>query len=199
MIRSNIITLEVINGQRPLDHNQDLYDVLFGQTPSTASSTYVFLEAARYFGLVEMLESQQATFCCLFSGAAAKELRDVAPYLVKVAQDDKLIKNLLSGTNDDDPPWMMWPSSGAVFLRSGLKLPDLRSHFRHFTRLYDDESEKWNYFRFFAPEVMLNTVANMDDDVFGVFSKDIDMFVVPDGKDRAVCLTQTNAVEVEPC
>lgn len=188
------IPLELVNGHRGFAANPLLYQVLFGEQSGSCehqkpSSTFVLVEAIRYFGLPEILESQSLEFECLFKGETRGELNDVAPYLVKINAHDKLTENLLTGTSPSDPPWMMWPRGGAVFLRSTMKTGDLVRHFRKFTRLFDQNTKRWNYFRFFAPETMLNTIAHMDEAAFNTFSSGIEMFVVPNGNASITCLS----------
>ncbi len=187
-----IVTMTVAEGHRALNGNPALARALFGpvdwHTDGKSSKTYALLDAARLFGLKELLEGSGLIFECLFTAEAAEELGDVAPYLVQLQPDCNLTRALLSGVTKGGPPWEMWPLGGASFLRSDMEISALRRHFRKFTRLFDDSTGRWNFFRFYAPEVMMSIVANMEPEGFRSFTKGIDLLAIPQGTDRMAIL-----------
>ncbi|EPX78583.1 DUF4123 domain-containing protein [Litoreibacter arenae] len=195
------VSLVLAGPDRRLEDNPELEACLFG-TPDWSGSgketqTFVLLEAARFFGLPEMLETSGLEYGCLFQGGSSSELADVAPYLLRLTPDAELLRHLLSGRGPDDPPWQMWPRAGACFLRSAADLTTLIKHFRKFTRVFDERTGRWNYFRFYAPEVMLSVVANMERAQFERFTKGIDYFAVPNGTDNLAILRLEASVPIE--
>lgn len=127
-----------------------LRDALFGQGELIKGRailplhTYAILDAAKVMGLVEMLETSGLDHTCLFKGEAAQELRDVAPYLVRLEEANAFTRNLFT---KGDAGWQMWDREPGIYLRSQASLDELRRHFRKFTKA-QDEHGKWLYFRF---------------------------------------------------
>jgi len=112
--------IEEIKGVEPLDNQfgvyppktvpDALYEPLFGQpdpTPAEVAqyggadkvpplNTYAILDAAKVVNFVEMLEASGLEHRCLFKGDAAEEMRDVAPYVVRLEEDNTFTRNLLA-------------------------------------------------------------------------------------------------------
>lgn len=87
------------------------------------------LDAACLPGLPERLETYGPALS-LFQGDAAKDLRDVSPYLVEM--NDKLYRNFV---NDKNVHWAMWCKRPGILLATDLSLEALRKHFRRFLRI----------------------------------------------------------------
>ena len=131
-----------------------LYEPLFGQPDSTEDElagvgvplvhTYAVLDAARVDGLPELPESSGLPHACLFDGATGEELREVAPWLVKLAADSAFTRCLLSR---GDKAWHLWDRRPGFYLRSTASLQEIRGHLRRYVRLAD-ASGAWRYFRF---------------------------------------------------
>lgn len=159
------LTVEAIEGVEPLDAQfgvaepltvpPALREALFGQ-PNIVEGravpplrTYVVLDAARVPGLPEMLEASGLEHACLFQGKAAVELRDVAPWLVRLDERHRFTRGLFIRGK---APWEMWDREPGILLRSARSLHDLRRHLRKFTKVQDEEG-KWFYFRFWERHV----------------------------------------------
>ena len=167
--------IEEIEGVEPLDSQfgvhppktvpDVLYDPLFGQpdpTPAEVAQygsadkvpplhTYAILDAAKVVNFVEMLEASGLKHRCLFKGEAAQEMRDVAPYVVRLEEDVDFTRNLFSHDPEQDVPWFMWDRDPGIYVRSRGSLEDMWKHYRKFIRLVD-ENEKWYYHRFYEDE-----------------------------------------------
>ncbi|MEL7184741.1 MAG: DUF4123 domain-containing protein, partial [Pseudomonadota bacterium] len=115
--------------------------------------TYMLLDAERYAQIAGHFDpdliAPQHKIACLYSGGAAEDLRDVAPYLVDVTLD-----------GPDGSPFLRdyfgthWGKRAAVFLRSALDFDAMRQHLRRFTRVrLGAEEESWTTFRFWDPAV----------------------------------------------
>ena len=94
-----------------------------------------------------MLEASGLDHTCLFQGAAAEDLRDVAPWLVRLEEGHRLTRGLFAHGN---APWDMWDREPGIFLRSTATLAALRKHLRKFTKVQDEDG-MWYYARFWEP------------------------------------------------
>ena len=163
------LSVETIDGVEPLGAQlgvaepltvpPSLHEALFGQ-PGIIDGravlplhTYAVLDAAKLPGLPEMLEASGLDHACLFLGIAAKDYRDVAPYLVRLQEGHGFTRKLFS---QGDAPWEMWDAGLGIFLRSQGTLDELRRHLRKFTRVQDDRAggAAWVYLRFWEPTLL---------------------------------------------
>lgn len=115
-------------------------------------NTYAILDAAKVVNFVEMLEASGLEYRCLFKGKVAKEMRDVAPYVVRLEEDNDFTGNLFSHDPERDVPWFMWSKEPGIYIRSRGSLEDMWGHFRKFTKVQDEDG-KWFYFRFWESPV----------------------------------------------
>jgi len=163
--------IEEVEGVEPLDSQFGvhppktvpgaLYQPLFGQPDPTRTEvaqygsadkvpplhTYAILDAAKVVNFVEMLEASGLEHRCLFKGEAAEEMRDVAPYVVRLEEDNTFTRNLFSHDPEQEVPWFMWSREPGIYVRSRGTLEDMWRHFRKFTKVQDEDG-KWFYFRF---------------------------------------------------
>lgn len=155
------LRVETIEGVEPLDAQigvfpkktlpDALHDALFGQPDPTAAEieaaggdpaavppmqTYAILDAAKVINLPELLEDSDLEHRCLFKGAAFDEMKNVAPWIVRLEDGNAFTRNLFTRS---DAHWHLWDRSitdgGAMFCRSHLSLEALRNHFRRFTQV----------------------------------------------------------------
>lgn len=164
-----VIHVDVIEGIEPLDTQigvlqkravpDVLRDVLFGQPEPTASEieaaggdasavppmrTDAILDAAKVVNLPDLLEDSGLEHRCLFKGDAYDEMKDVAPWLVRLEEGNGFTRNLFTLS---DAPWHLWSTEPGIYVRSRHDFDSLWRHFRKFTRV-QDEAGKWFYFRF---------------------------------------------------
>lgn len=130
--------------------HEALREVLF-DTPDAADGaplySYALLDAARIPGLPELLETTRLGHRCLFHGD--DEVRQAAPWLVQLQEDDKFTRNLFRQSNK---AWHLWGRDCGIFLRSTASLDELVAHLRRFTKIRD-QRERWLFFRFWDPLV----------------------------------------------
>jgi len=130
-----------------------LQEPLFGQPDPTEAeavpflNTFAILDAAKVTNLLTLLETSGLKFRCLFKGKAYDELKDVAPYIVELQDNNTFTRNLFTSAG---MPANMWDKEPGIFVRSAGSLDDMWKHFRKFTRV-QDENGKWFYFRFWEP------------------------------------------------
>lgn len=161
------LQIETIDGVEPLDAQlgvtefktvpDALYEPLFGQPDDTNLHTYAILDAAKVPNLPELLEVSGLEHRCLFKGDAYDELKDVAPWIVQLADENNFTRNLFTRS---DAPWHVWDNEPGIYIRSAASLGDLWKHLRKFTKLQDEQG-KWFYFRFWEVE-FLKTAAAFD-------------------------------------
>lgn len=163
-----------------------LIEPLFGQPDPTEAEikhyggidkvppmrTYAILDAAKVFGLVEMIDASGLEHRCLFKGNAAEDYRDVAPYLVEIEQDNSFTRTLFTH-HPDQPQEMtsvhMWHKEPGIYIRSRYTFEHLWKHFRKFTRLYSKETDSWRYFRFYEPNIVGSMIASFNEEAFEKF------------------------------
>jgi hypothetical protein len=123
------------------DVPQKAVDLL--ETLRQAQPLYALLDAARDEQVLDLLEKSGEEYECLYEGAPAEELAVVAPYLVRLPPQSKLLDTLVREG---------WGKSWGVYLTSQQPLKEVRKHFRHFLKV---ESEGEEYlFRFYDPRVL---------------------------------------------
>lgn len=167
--------VETIEGVEPLDAQLGVFpkktvpdalqDTLFGQLEPTEVEieaaggdpsavppmlTYAILDAAKVKNLPELLADSGLEHRCLFKGNAYNELKDVAPWIVQLEEDNSFTRNLFTRS---DAYWHLWDREPGIYVRSRGTLGELWRHFRKFTKL-QDEKGKWFYFRFWEPRLL---------------------------------------------
>jgi hypothetical protein len=158
-----LLDVVIIEGLVPLDQGfglaearsvpDALSDILFGPVdgiaiqPGHELHSYAVLDAAKVPGLPEMLEGSGLQHACLFQGSAAEELRDAAPWIVRLEENHFLTRALFTR---GDGPLDLWDAEAGIFLRSAAPLNAVRAHLRKFTRCQDTRG-RWVYFRFWDP------------------------------------------------
>ena len=151
-----------------------LHDTLFGQPEPTEAEieaaggnpaavppmqTYAILDAAKITNLPELLERSRLDHRCLFKGAAYDEMKDVAPWIVRLEEGNAFTRQLFtrSGAN-----WHLWDREPGSYLRSRGRLDELVAHYRRFVRVRREDGS-WNYFRFWDAAILLAHYAHIAD------------------------------------
>ncbi len=109
------------------------------------------LDAAQVPHLPEVIEASGLEHRCLFRGKAAEDLRDVAPWLVRLEPDSDFTRNLFTR---GDAPWMLWGRATMLLLRTEREIDQVTDHFRRLTRIRSETDGRWLYFRFYDPETL---------------------------------------------
>ncbi len=169
------LSIETIEGVEPLGDQWGVWPPktvpdalrapLFGQPEPTEAEiehyggaeavppmqTYAILDAAKIFGLPEMLAPSGLEHRCLFKGEAYDEMKDVAPWIVRLEEDNDFTGRQFT---EGKPPWCMWGKDVGIYVRSRADLNILWGHFRKFTKV-QDENGKWYYWRFWEPAALI--------------------------------------------
>lgn len=159
-------TVALIEDLAPLDAQTDtterksvpppLFDTLFGPMGDATPDTFAILDAAKIADLPEILQGSELEHQCLFTGAAFEELGHVAPWIIRLEDDNNFTRSLFTHT-EPPSPWTHWAKDAGIYLRSAAPLKALASHFRKFTKVRmegvpDGDRGAWQYFRFYEPE-----------------------------------------------
>ncbi len=168
----NYLIIEEIENVEPLDAQFGVYpkltvpaslqEAMFGQPEPTESErahfgdnvppmgTFAILDAAKMpYLLTGNLENSGLEHQSLFQGDAQEELGDYAPYIVRLEDSNDFTRKLFT----TEEVMGLYEKELGIFLRSRATLPELRKHFRKFTRVQDEQG-KWYYFRFWEGRVM---------------------------------------------
>lgn len=111
--------------------------------------TFVILDAAKVPQLSGLFDSEGINAECLFTGEAAEEYGDVAPWIAEISGDERLLRLLFSKEPEISA---LWQRSAAVFVRAEATLTQVWSHFRRHTMVPRVNGADL-YFRFWDPEV----------------------------------------------
>lgn len=106
---------------------------------------YALVDAARDPRVLTVLRRSVDTHESLYEGAAGAAFDDVAPYLVKLMPDSRLLERLLSEG---------WGEAWGVFLVSGEPFREVRRHLRRFLMVHELPTMRRLYFRFYDPRVL---------------------------------------------
>jgi hypothetical protein len=106
---------------------------------------YALLDAAASEWVYELVEYEEQPYC-LYTAAWARDLAEVAPYLVELQRDGDLISSLL----DEG-----WGSNWGILLESAASLEDLLAHLRKLLiARVDSAPPRRLYFRYYDPRVL---------------------------------------------
>lgn len=111
--------------------------------------TYAVLDASKATNLPELLERSGLEHRCLFKGPAFEELKNVAPWIVLLEDNNAFTRHLFTRSKAN---WHLWDEEPGIYVRSYAALDDLWRHFRKFTRI-QDEGRKWHFFKFWEPRI----------------------------------------------
>ncbi len=157
---------------------------------------YAVVDASLIEGLPEHLAASGLEATCLYIGDQAHELHDVAPYLVKLAPDTAILRQLLSRS---EMPQHWWDHGATIFLTSPVPFDALHAHLRRLLRLQDARGE-WRMFRFWDAPLLrrLFMETNVDfPDPLRCFGKEnlriVERFFLPDPVSDTVTIASSDA------
>lgn len=110
----------------------------------TQAPLYAVLDAARGPCARSLLFQHEDLSYSLYDGPGADPLAEVAPYLVSLAPDSKLLEHWLSDH---------WGESYGYFILSDAPFKLLRRHLRKFLKVQDSQ-QRTMHFRFYDPRVI---------------------------------------------
>lgn len=126
--------------------------------------TFAILDAAKFGAGASEIESCNMPFKCLFIGKAAKELADIAPYIVQLDPRNRFTRRLFKHDPclpEEMTSMHLWHREPGIYVRTRLSMEALWRHFRRFTRVRDDRGT-WFVLRFYDPNVVLDMAEHLE-------------------------------------
>lgn len=119
-------------------------------------NTFLVVDAVLRRGITKFfdLSHQDLPTQCLFTGKAAKDLEESAPYLIDMSLSDEVLNN-----NDKIPAFHRdffehhWEQGTGIIIRTTASMDELHHHLRKFTKIQDSQG-KWVFFRFWDPRTL---------------------------------------------
>ena len=134
------------DGERPTDANEaEQRVVALQQLTPLIGDLYAVVDTSRDSVLLPLLRESVDRRSCLYEGQQAEAMHDVAPYLIKVRKDSRLLERLINRG---------WTKRWATFFHSKKKFKSVRTHLRRFLMVKEEASGQDLYFRFYDPTVM---------------------------------------------
>lgn len=106
---------------------------------------FAVLDAARESRVLKLLRKSKQPYESLYEGPEGRDLAEVAPYLVSLADGPELLEQLVQ---------VGWGRSWGIFLTSRLPFKETRRHLRKFLKVLDETSGQQLYFRYYDPRVL---------------------------------------------
>lgn len=142
------------------------------------AQVFVLLDAARNDAIYPKLMASNVESVCLFRGEKAIEMAYVAPYLVRLEQDDPFTH------------WAIdhgWGDSWGIFVESSATIGELKRHFRSILNVYDEEGNSL-FFRFYDPRVLRVYLPTCNADELEIVFGPVNSYVIED-EDSSVLLS----------
>ena len=114
------------------------------QAVAEAGALHVVLDAARSDRILSALREAVEEHRSLYEGAQSLALEEVAPYLVRLPADSRLLAQLVHEG---------WTRRWGIFLEGRVPARELRRHLRRFLVVEEDSGEPL-YFRYYDPGVL---------------------------------------------
>ncbi len=178
------LDIAVVAGIEPLADQRGIHDkvcvpdalmpILFSQPdPSRAEiaaagggasavppmGTFAIVDAAKVRGLALTIAGYGLEHKCLYQGEAYENLRDAAPWIVRLTPDSTFTRNLFT---QGEARWHLWDAGAGIFIRSRGSLDALARHFRKFTQPRLENGTNL-FFRFYDPAAASTYFAGIAD------------------------------------
>ncbi|OKH87072.1 DUF4123 domain-containing protein [Thalassospira sp. TSL5-1] len=120
--------------------------------------TYIVLDSGKMQWGYSEIEHCGMPFRCLFKGQAAEDLKDVAPYLIELDQENEFTHRLFKYM-PEMPDVMtsvhVWHQEPGIYIRTRADFSSIWKRLRKFPRMQNDQGQ-WYFFRFWEPRVLRN-------------------------------------------
>ena len=145
---------------------------------------YALLDAAREPAIPGWLANSGQQFESLYSGDAAKELEDVAPYLVRLTRDSELRTTLVRRG---------WGQAWGVYVLCADSFDEVRRHFRRLLKVEVEDGHEL-FFRFYDPRVLRDFLPTCSLDQLNEFFGPVHQFLL-EGEDPQEALFFSNEMK----
>jgi len=155
--------------QEELEKRQSVESNCFSD--NNLSPNYVLIDAALWDTDINMLFlDEKIIYKSLFRGSTGEKLWSVAPYLVDISSNEKLVKQIKE---------MNPVERRVMWLSSSLNIDELRKHLRRFLRMKKEDGD-YIYFRFYDPFVANTVFPNLSHEQAVQFFEKIDYLIADD-------------------
>ncbi|WNG18841.1 DUF4123 domain-containing protein [Cystobacter fuscus] len=115
------------------------------QSLAAEAPLFAILDAARTPRILELLQESVEEYQSLYEGPQGQALAEVAPYLVSLPPQSRLLESLtLEG----------WMQNWGIYLTCPSPFLELRRHLRKFLMVEAEDNDHRLYFRFYDPRVL---------------------------------------------
>lgn len=105
---------------------------------------YAIVDGVAAAGLLDQLEEYQPEHRCLFDGTLHPDLAEMAPYLIKLQRDSRMLDWLLDGWGQHYGIYALVPKEKT--------LSETRAHFKNFMLAERPDGKVW-HFRYYDPRI----------------------------------------------
>jgi len=153
-----------------MEKQNGLEKFMIDRLESSEKNLYTILDTAVDDNIYPKLSEFDIEGVCLYRGQQAKNLAEVAPYLVKLQIDDPFTEWLLS--NAEGKNW-------GIYVESDADLDELKKHFRELLMAYTEEG-KLVWFRFYDPRVLRIYLPTCNDEELRAMFGPVHCFCIED-------------------
>ena len=117
---------------------------------------YTVVDGVKSFILPQLCEREGQTDS-LYKGDLKNRMDTNAPYLTQLTVNDEGISGFtqILFTQAEQEWFGCWDINPAIFIRTKHSFEEVHYHLRKFLHLYKEETEKWYFFRFYDPQVLV--------------------------------------------
>ena len=117
---------------------------------------YTVVDGVKSFILPQLCEREGQTYS-LYKGDLKNRMDTKAPYLTQLTVNDEGISGFtqILFTQAEQEWFGCWDINPAIFIRTKHSFEEVHYHLRKFIHLYKEETEKWYFFRFYDPQVLV--------------------------------------------
>ena len=133
-----------------------------GEVLGNKPHVFACLDANRIPNLPELLDSGGVPHQCLFQGALAESAGDLAPWLVQLGPNDRLLAQLMTSHGADaSNPFGFLEAEAGIFIHSDMSIGHLHRHLRRFLRVRSPDDRTF-LFRFWEPAIAVAYFGGLD-------------------------------------
>ncbi|MEM8848868.1 MAG: DUF4123 domain-containing protein [Pseudomonadota bacterium] len=136
-------------GAHPLKTVPDVLAPVLFPDDAPEAATYAVLDGALIPFLTDRLGVSGLPHESLFQDAAAAEMGDVGPWLVRLDQGSAFARDMFTHLDDRS----LWALNPGILLRATASFEAVRRHLRRFVRIRDAQGH-WFYWRFYDPATL---------------------------------------------
>ncbi len=138
---------------------------------------FAVLDAARDRRALVLLRESVEEFRSLYEGPQGDTLAEVAPYLVSLPKDSRLLETLV---------WEGWGKSWGIYLTCSRPFLEVRRHLRKFLMVEAENVERRLYFRFYDPRVLDMFLSSCTQEQGQLFFGDIENLLLETADGNAI-------------